>query len=105
MHSVGMNAIGSAGFSTIMRARQLGAPTVIRAMVAYAEHHGVQHFGVAALTERLEMAGFAPPGTTQGEGDRDPLSPQAELCSALLLASAHHPARQADVVSTACVPP
>jgi hypothetical protein len=51
MHGVGMGAIGSAGFSTIMHARQLGVDTVLDAMMAYADHHGVQHFGIAQLVE------------------------------------------------------
>ena len=85
MNQVGMHSIGSAGFSTIIQARNLGIDTVIEAMLAYAEHHGVQHFGVAALAEQHENA----PGS---------LNPTNTLCSALLQASAAHPARQSDVV-------
>ena len=51
----------------------------------YAEHHGVQHFGVAALAEQHENA----PGSLQASNT---------LCSALVQASAAHPARQLDVV-------
>ena len=51
----------------------------------YAEHHGVQHFGVAALAEQHENT----PGSLQ---------PSSTLCSALVQASAAHPARQLDVV-------
>ena len=85
MNEVNIHMIGSAGFSTIIQARQYGVPTVIEAMLAYAEHHGVQHFGVAALAEQHELQ----PGS---------LVPSAQLCSALIQASAAHPARQADVV-------
>ena len=98
MNGIGMDTIGSAGFTTVMRARQLGAATVVRAMIAYAEHHGVQHFGVAALAERLDERGLTLPGVAEVDDSQSPLVPTPELCSALLLASAHHPARQSDVV-------
>jgi hypothetical protein len=116
MHGVGMGAIGSAGFSTIMHARQLGVDTVLDAMMAYADHHGVQHFGIAQLVEwqqqqeeeEGEEKGWGGEGDDGGSDAAAAAAaagvvvhPSASLCSALLIAAAHHPTRQHDVVQPA----
>jgi hypothetical protein len=86
MGSVGMHQVGSAGWSTIMRARKFGPGTVVEAMLAFIEHHGVQHFGIEALTHEVQVHGMAS------------LPSVASLSSALLQAINRHIRRTHDIV-------